>query len=90
MASGGLVIVRGTPTNLEVISDAGLAYDEEDGIDGLASVLRQVIADPALRDRLRAAARQRVATVYSWARIIDDYETLFSELVGRPRPAPKR
>lgn len=87
MASGGLVVVRGTPTNLEVIGDAGLAYDEE---DGLASVLRQVIDDPALGDRLRSVARQRVATVYSWDRIIDDYETLFSELIGRPRPASKR
>ena len=90
MASGGVVIVRGTPTNLEVIGDSGLAYAEDDGIDGLASVLRQVIADPELRDRLRSAARQRVATVYSWNRIIDAYEILFGRLVERPRPGSQR
>lgn len=90
MASGGVVIVRGTPTNLEVIGETGLAYDADDGIDGLASVLRRVIADPVLGDRLRSAARQRVATVYSWDRIIEDYENLFYQLLGRPRPASKR
>lgn len=83
MGSGGAVIVRGTPTNLEVIGDAGLAYDPENGVQHLATLLREVIEDPALADRLRVAARQRVTTIYSWDRIIDDYERLFVELLGR-------
>ena len=86
MAAGGAVIVRGTPTNLEVIGDTGLAYDPKDGTAGLAALLGQLMSDPAMADRLRAAARQRVATVYSWDRIIDDYERLFAELLGRADP----
>jgi glycosyltransferase involved in cell wall biosynthesis len=84
MGSGGAVIVRGTPTNLEVIGDAGLAYDPDNGVQQLAALLRDVIADPGLANQLRVAARQRVTTTYSWNRIIDDYERLFVELLGRP------
>jgi glycosyltransferase involved in cell wall biosynthesis len=87
MAAGGAVIVRGTPTNLEVIADTGLAYDPKDGAPGLGALLKGLISDPASADRLRAAARSRVATVYSWDRIIDDYERLFAELLGRAGPA---
>jgi glycosyltransferase involved in cell wall biosynthesis len=83
MGAGGAVIVRGTPTNLEVIGDTGLAYDQDNAVADLATVLRRVIADPSIADRLRIAARQRVAKVYSWDRIIDDYEQLFFQLLGR-------
>lgn len=83
MASGGAVIVRGTATNHEVIGDAGLAYDPDDGVNDLAAVLRRVMKDPGLADRLRTAARHRVTTAYSWDRIVDQYERLFVELLGR-------
>lgn len=85
MASGGAVIVRGTPTNLEVIADSGLSYDTDDAAADLAAVLRRIMADPELTDHLRSKARRRVASVYSWERIIDDYERLFMELLGRSR-----
>ena len=50
MAAGGAVIVRGTATNLEVIGDAGLAYDPDNGVEGLAAVLGRIIADPSVAD----------------------------------------
>ena len=92
MASGGVVIVRGTPTNLEVIGDAGLAYEPDSGEQGLAAALRRVLKDPAGVEPLRVAARERVAREYSWDRIIDDYERLFSTLVARRtrRPGNRR
>jgi glycosyltransferase involved in cell wall biosynthesis len=86
MAAGGLVIARGTATNLEVIGDAGVAYDPEDGVAGLAAALQRVIIEPDWAEDLRATARHRVATVYSWDRIIDDYELLFKELVAGVPP----
>lgn len=81
MAAAGLAIVRGTATNLEVIGEAGLAYDPDDGVSGLAAVLRMVIEDEALVARLRAAARERIASRYSWQKIIIDYEKLFLNLI---------
>jgi glycosyltransferase involved in cell wall biosynthesis len=82
MASCGAVIVRGTATNTEVIGDTGLAYDPDEGVLDLAFVLRRVIDNPDQVDRLRASARHRVATVYTWDRIIEDYERLFLEMRG--------
>jgi glycosyltransferase involved in cell wall biosynthesis len=82
MAASGAVIARGTPTNLEVIGDAGLAYDPDDGVQGLTAVLQRLVSDPGLVDRLRAAGRKRVATNYSWDRIIADYERLFVDLLS--------
>lgn len=89
MAAGGAVIVRGTPTNREVIGEAGLAYDPDDGIEGLAEILRRVVDEPASLDGLRHAAHERVSTVYSWDRIIDDYERLFASML-KGRRAVKR
>jgi len=83
MASGGLVIARGTPTNLEVIGEAGIAYDPDDAND-LADCLRRVTRDHQLAHRMRESARNRVTTVYSWDRIIDDYERLFKTMLRRP------
>jgi glycosyltransferase involved in cell wall biosynthesis len=80
MAAGGAVIVRGTPTNLEVIADGGLSYDPDDPVDGLAACLARLLADPELRARLGKAALARVATAFSWERITDDYVRLFEEL----------
>lgn len=81
MAAGGAVIVRGTPTNLEVIADGGLSYDSDDPIEGLTACLSRLIAEPGLRSRLSNAALERVATAFSWERITDDYERLFKELL---------
>jgi glycosyltransferase involved in cell wall biosynthesis len=83
MAAGGAVIVRGTPTNLEVIADGGLSYDPDDPVDGLAACLDRLFAEPDLRSRLGEMAKQRVSSAFSWDRITDDYERLFNELRGR-------
>jgi glycosyltransferase involved in cell wall biosynthesis len=80
MAVGGAVIVRGTPTNLEVIADGGLSYDPDDPIEGLTACLSRLIAEPGLRSRLGNAALERVAAAFSWERITDDYERLFKGL----------
>jgi glycosyltransferase involved in cell wall biosynthesis len=82
MAAGGAVIVRGTPTNIEVIADSGLSYDSGDPVEGLTACLSRLVTEPGLRVRLGKAALDRVATAFSWDRITDDYERLFAELIG--------
>jgi glycosyltransferase involved in cell wall biosynthesis len=82
MAFGNAVVVRGTPTNSEVVADAGLTYDPEDPVTGLAAALQRLLDDPALTARLREAAVRRVESTYSWDRITDRYEALFASLCG--------
>jgi glycosyltransferase involved in cell wall biosynthesis len=84
MAFGNAVVVRGTPTNSEVVADAGLTYDPEDPVQALAAALQLLVDDPGLTARLRRAAVERVEAAYSWDRIADHYETLFARLCGVP------
>ena len=85
MAFGNAVVVRGTPTNTEVVADAGLTYDPDDPIRGLAAALQRLVDEPELTARLRRAAVERVEAAYSWDRITDQYEALFARLCGVPR-----
>ena len=80
MGFGNAVVVRGTPTNREVVGEAGLTYDPDEPVAGLARALRRLIDDPGLVDRLRVAAVTRVREAYAWDRVADEYETLFHRL----------
>jgi glycosyltransferase involved in cell wall biosynthesis len=93
MAMGGLVVVNGTPENLEVTGDAGLAYEPGD-VDSLAECLRRVLTDPEQFEPLRAQARDRIAEKYSWDAVVTQYEELLGglarERTGRRRRSGER
>lgn len=57
----------------------------------LADRLDRLVRSQELRQEMGAAARQRAEEVYSWQRIIRDYEALWAELalVARAAPAPR-
>jgi glycosyltransferase involved in cell wall biosynthesis len=80
MAFGNAVVARGTPTNTEVVGDAGLTYDPHNPVEGLAGELQRLIDGPAVTERLRKAAVRRVEAAYSWDRITERYESLFHQL----------
>jgi glycosyltransferase involved in cell wall biosynthesis len=82
MAAGNCVVVNDTPANLEVIGDAGIAYDGRRGADGLLEGLRELVA---ARERVaahRELARRRAQACYSWEAVTDQYERLFERLTG--------
>lgn len=63
--------------------------DGEDGflvepaaVDDLADRLARLAADPALRDRMGAAGRERVLERYAVDRLIDDIDGLYRELLA--------
>jgi glycosyltransferase involved in cell wall biosynthesis len=49
----------------------------------LAEVLRELLADPAAREALGAAAAREASTTYSWDRIAEDTTALYDELLAR-------
>ena len=78
-----------------VVSDAeGLPENVEDGVTGFvvpkrdpvttADRLRRLALDPALREKMGRAGRQRVQTEFTTDREIDAFEALFSEVIDRP------
>lgn len=81
MGVGALVVAHDTPENREVLHDAGILLDFRD-IDALAECIRRVCRGDIGRERLGAAARQRVARHYDWDAVTDQYEALFRELAA--------
>src|SRR4051794_23390897 len=85
-ATGGIleVVVDGETGLLVPIAQGGDASFEPDDPAGfshdLASGINRLLADPALRERMGAAGRQRVEQMFSWRaiarRTVDLYESL--------------
>jgi glycosyltransferase involved in cell wall biosynthesis len=67
--------------NREVAAEAGLWYEPDDPISGLARQIQRLIDEPETRDALRAAASERAQQFYTWEHIVDQYERLFQEMV---------
>jgi len=65
MTSGAPVVVSNASTLPEVVGEAGILVDPNDD-QGLCSVLRDLLQDPARRGALRKAGLQR-ASGFSWA-----------------------
>jgi glycosyltransferase involved in cell wall biosynthesis len=80
MAAGNCVIVNNTPANLEVIGDAGLSYSGTRGADGLLEILEVVASNQRLVDSYRPRAAARIARLYSWDVVADEYERLLRSL----------
>lgn len=79
MASGGCVLANSTPENREVGGDA-VGYFDVRRPGELAGMLFELIRNPLQRDDFRARARRRSSRLYSWERVTDAYESLFSKL----------
>ena len=78
MGKGALVLYRGTPENVEVCGDAGLAFADE---EELVARMREAIAMPeAEREVFRRRATVRVRERYDWEAVTTQYERLFEEM----------
>lgn len=79
MGQGGIVIANQTPENSEVLGNAGILYRKND-VEDLARCVQEVADHPERYAKLKAAARERARTIYSWEGVIDRYEQLFVQL----------
>jgi glycosyltransferase involved in cell wall biosynthesis len=78
MAAGNTVLYLDTKENREAVGDCGVAFRSD--VDELASVMQRLLDSPRLRCHLSRKASARAADLYSWERIVDQYEALFGEL----------
>jgi len=83
MGFGNCVLVLDTPENREVAGDVGLYYRTA---EELRDRLQEVLAHPERVAFLRERAMARVRARYDWERIVDQYEALFFEVLGRTWP----
>ena len=88
MASGLCPVVTRVPGNLDIVRDGqnGQFFDHDDDAQ-LAATLARVLDDPALRERLSAAARQHILEHHDLDQIARRFLSLFRELLGPRRGA---
>lgn len=82
MAFGNCVVVNDTPPNLEVMGDAGLAYDGRKGAEDLRRQLQRLIDHPERVEEYRRRAKERARSCYSWDTVTERYERLFAEVTA--------
>ncbi len=81
MGSGGCVLANDTPENREVGGDA-IGYFRLGEDETLSDELRRLLEQPAERETLRAAGRERAGRLFAWDRVVDAYEALFRQLAS--------
>ena len=88
MAAARPVVATRVGGNEELIEDgrSGLLLPAEDA-EALAQALLALLPDPARRQAMGQAARQRVQLLFSQEHFTRQYEALYAR-VGRQRPAP--
>jgi len=79
MGRGALVLFLNTPENAEVAGDAGIPFEAGELSAKLEQVL--VMSDEERAEWGRRAA-DRVARLYSWDAVTDQYESLLLKLMG--------
>ena len=77
MGFGRPLLVHDTPENREVADGTALFWEARKP-ETLTAGLRALFADPAERERLGEAARERALALYRWADVADAYERLLS------------
>jgi glycogen synthase len=97
----GSVLVEAMATGLPVVASrvGGIPDVVEDGVtgllvppgdvDALAAALDRLVADPALRERMCRAAKERAAR-YAWPDLAAQVRAVYEALLPRREPAPSR
>ena len=87
MAAGRCIVAADAPGILDAVTPGREALVVRRGdVSGLSAALEQVIADPALRRRLGAAAQQRFLRDFTADRMVAQYEAIYREVCGAPGP----
>ena len=87
MGYGNCVLTLAAPENIEAVGNAGIPYaDEKD----LVEKLQRVIRDGSLVQSFRHRAQERVRKLYDWDYVVDQYESLFAIMAGKPVPLQHR
>jgi glycosyltransferase involved in cell wall biosynthesis len=86
MAAGNTLLYLNTKENREAVGDCGVGFPPN--VDELAAAMQLLLDTPQLREDLARKALARAAELYSWERIVDQYELLFCGLADiGPLPA---
>lgn len=79
MAYGNGIIANDVPEHREVLGGAGLYYNRNN-FEDLSSQMNKFLNDGSLIKSFGQKAAKRAADLYTWDKIVDEYEKLFFEM----------
>jgi glycosyltransferase involved in cell wall biosynthesis len=82
MSHGAPILASDIPPNVEALADAGFYFPAGD-VGALAGRLRELLAAPGDLDEKGAAARRRVAGLYSWEEVARRTVAVYEAARGR-------
>jgi glycosyltransferase involved in cell wall biosynthesis len=83
MGYGNCVLVNDTPSNLEVISDAGFHYRGMAGDVDLREKMQRLLDRPELVAEYRVRARERAQTHFRWTDVVERHEKFYQQVAGQ-------
>ena len=86
MGYGNCVLVNDTPSNLEVITEAGCSYKGAQGANDLKAKLQVLVNSPQLVEELRGKARARMLKHYRWEDVVISHEKLYASQLDSSNP----
>lgn len=82
MGFGNCVLVNDTPSNVEVIGEAGFTYHGAKGADDLRNKLDTLMDDPQLVEDFRVKASERAQMHYRWGKVVGLHEALYQTVLN--------
>lgn len=81
MGFGNCVLVNDTPSNLEVIADAGFSYCGKEGFQDLRRQLQTLLDDRSAVEEFRLKAERRARANYNWEHVVGDHASLYAQVL---------
>ncbi|MEM7416427.1 MAG: glycosyltransferase, partial [Gemmatimonadota bacterium] len=78
---GACILALDTPFSQEVLNRGRHGVYFEKDPQSLADVVDELERSPGDAEQMRSRARDRITERYTWERVVDEYEVLFSRLV---------
>ncbi|MBZ5684964.1 MAG: glycosyltransferase [Acidobacteriia bacterium] len=82
MGFGNCVLVNDTPSNMEVIGDAGFSYRGADGADDLRVQLQMLVDNPQAVQAYRSKSGQRALTHYRWEDVVLSHVVFYQTVLN--------
>jgi len=83
MGYGSCVLVNDTPSNLEVIADAGFHYRGIEGDGDLRDKIQQLLDRPELVAQYRVRARERAQAHFRWTNVVEEHVKFYQQVAGQ-------
>jgi glycosyltransferase involved in cell wall biosynthesis len=82
MGYGNCTLVNDTPSNVEVIGDAGFSYRGTEGAKDLEKQLQMLVDNPQVVQEFRVRANQRALRHYRWEDVVSSHADFYQRVLN--------